>query len=405
MTTDPKLLSLIHSDSPPTKTEEQESQQSLDEYDEIDNKLEAEMERILEERIGVDTFQEMDQGSWAPIHKLPDEILGEILCCAAHLGAVTFKESDVYRIWPSHQMTFDTMPLSLFLVCKRWQHVTLQTPGIFHQLVITRESSLKLEKVLPMWLTHSGALPLDIHINEIPWMSETYDEIIFGALRGIGPHINRLTSLTLLLEHFSRVIPGSSLEAPCLRRFELLDAWPQDELEFGVLHAPALRDIYIRGILHYRHFLIHTPNQLQKFCPDRCKMRAPEFLSFLTEHSNLEDFNVELATPEQTIDGLPLSDSPLVKNSNLKSLSILYRCEAASDLEIIFSNLETPNLESLGIIPLDNDEEPHEYLAPILTWSLSVKPSLRALEIHLDSRYAEMDFHDLLFSLPSLKNW
>jgi len=407
LTTEEKLLSLRSREGTLTNVEYQEVQQILVEcqrdYDEIEN-----------QRCTVDCIHAMALEVLSPIHRLPDEILGEIFCHASYTGPIIFSGGDYHRVHPSHSSSPYIAPFVLFRVCKHWRNVTFKTPGVFRQLVIPDNSPLDFNKVIPIWLHHSRTLPFEIHIS----LGSSFERSNPGAkpetLHQIIPHVHRLTSLGLSWAQLSSLLPaGTSLEAPVLRTLDLSDerSWLMQSASFGSLLAPKLNKLYIMGDKQWTGFLKYNPHALNQFClvNDQKPMRPLEVLSFLTQHPNMESYDIHLADFDVDEDGNvdepeDEDELPLVNHLSLTSLSIRHTFLDTIGLECLLPYLRAPKLKILKITP-ENDYEIRNDLPTISNFAIVSNMALRTLVLHFNRLGAvhQSAFKNLMCSLPSLE--
>jgi len=414
-----KLLSLLDRDGKLSEPETQDVQQILLKWEEI---------------------RSLALALLAPIRGVSEEILGRIFRYAASVEPLPcdkMKWCDQIELRERCALSLDTPPLVLFRVCKTWRRVALQTPEIFQRLIHVEDTSLRLEKILPMWLRHSGTLPLDIHLfcpdmaDPIPMTAENQ-----GAFHlTMATNMHRLTSLSLHMLHLRWLLPaGICLEAPVLRMLRLGVIRQSDvpkPSSVGQIRTPALTDLYLDYILKsfkWWNVIKHKPRQLRRFRASSYRMSPGRLLSFLNQHPNLEYFEGCSDTPTNGVQPSLArrllsclnqrpnleyfegrSDVPtngvqrsLVTHPCLKSLAIGYIHTVTSTL----LNLRTPNLKSLEVLEIDNEDGVvNAYpLWQISDWIETSQLSLQNLTIQLQlGRDITENFHDLLELLSSLE--
>jgi len=254
-----------------------------------------------------------------------------------------------------------------------------------------------MDKILPMWLRHSRALPLDIHLfwNTSWKVSGWRVEKNRGALHLMATHMHRLTSLSLLMAHWLWLLPaGICLEAPVLRMFQLRNFWSGfgvDSSALGEFCTPALTDLYVAGIpFKWLDVVKHTPQQLCRFHGPDYDMLVGELVSFLNQHPNLDFFIVMLKeVPRNVPQNLP--QPSLVYHTCLKSLVISYSYNSAIELDDILLNLQTPNFKSLEPIVMNYGD---------LLITPSCNPLLQIL--HWINSLLQVSLQYLVIQLPSV---
>jgi len=176
----------------------------------------------------------------------------------------------------------------------------------------------------------------------------------------------------------------------------------------GELLAPKLNRLYImtRGHIQWTGFLKYNPHALNWFClySIGTPMPALEALLFLTQHPNMESYEIHLNDFDGDEDE---NELPLVKHPSLTSLTIHYTFQGANCLERLLPYLQAPKLKLLKIYPED-DHEVRNDLPTISNFVIASNMALRSLVLCLN-RYVAVDvippsaFENLMCSLPSLE--
>jgi len=177
---------------------------------------------------------------------------------------------------------------------------------------------------------------------------------------------------------------------------------------FGELHAPILEELYIMGDSECCARIIkYTPHLLRRFSSYDCRTEAPQALSFLKRHPNMELCNIELGEAHNnTVSLVP------VNHACLTTLSLHY--QYGTNLDDVIVNIQTPNLKFLKLISEEyNEENRYDPLASILSWArLPTKPALHTLVFQLhdqwgfpgDTRIIERDnYRGIIASFPTLE--
>ncbi|KAF8592298.1 hypothetical protein K439DRAFT_1324941, partial [Ramaria rubella] len=101
---------------------------------------------ILEQRCNV------NKAILAPIRRLPPEILIEIFLRCVSVQSHT----ELYS-----QISPTAAPFLFTKVCSRWRRIALSWPRLW---TVCYGRPADLRHSLPFWLSHSGSVPIDVHI-------------------------------------------------------------------------------------------------------------------------------------------------------------------------------------------------------------------------------------------------
>jgi len=402
MMTDPesRLEFLLKDGRPLTKAERQEVQRILLKGNEEQKSTDA-IGRSSEERDTLGHIRTLALGLLAPIRRVPVEILEEILYHTSYIEPVPSERYGEFPYDESYykpKLSSDTPPLVLLRVCKAWHRVVLQTPRIFQRLVFEEQTSLKMDKILAMWLQYSGELPLYIHLYSVPRGNSIPGGSTF---RRMATHANRLTSLSLHVKHLQLIIHTRAfVELSSLRILELSQTHSTDLSIHGELRCPALVELYLIGVLRWQHIIKYRLRELRRFRAFGYPMETEsvDLRTFLRLHPNLELYKGFSA-------GDMISDAvSLLKLASLKSLSIRHPYRRNVTLDEILRNVQTPNIKDLELLWTEPNHNP---LPMLSSWLVSSNPPLQSLSLRLNDLWNDIPsshFHGVLSSVPLLKS-
>ncbi|KAJ7204951.1 hypothetical protein GGX14DRAFT_569091 [Mycena pura] len=291
---------------------------------------------------------------WAPVRRLPSEILEEI-----------FAYPDITRVYPSDFANYlkDLAQASLRTlsqVCARWRAIVMGTPALWSTITVNH-SLWKLDvaqvatDLLYFSLERSGDVPLTLHIRGT-MMTMRYHETPLDMLaqhstrwRTISldcslPTLQHLLSITdtlPLLENFSfnNVRDGSNLIVP--RGTTLLDA----------VTVPRLRTLVIPGG-SLSHFSTVHLNQLHRLQLNKVWSReVATVISAMSRLSTVNYFRLEI---DLWSESQPLQLGVADTESDVGDLTIRLtgkfdRLQSEEVLEAIFNALTLPNLRELDL--------------------------------------------------------
>lgn len=201
----------------------------------------------------------------AAVFRIPPEVMGQIFvacldpyCLHVDLYFQAYDEETTPNISPS------STPLVLLRVCRTWRRIALGTPELFTRLFLHRRNHVDPCIIVPMWLQHSGKLPLDIVIRPESWYSPNKlnnnrvgDVRVRPLLSLIQQNIHRVRTLrcgAYLEECLPRV---QTIFMGSLREFTLTSSFysSQHSYESGTVMAPNLEVFQILQGAHYHHAL------------------------------------------------------------------------------------------------------------------------------------------------------
>ncbi|KAF9042301.1 hypothetical protein BJ165DRAFT_1372430 [Panaeolus papilionaceus] len=304
---------------------------------------------------------------FAPIRRLPDDVLGEIF----------------YHCLPTHRNPIpitSTPPLVLTLVCRKWRTVAISSPKLWTKLHVAFQSSVTERQYDPnqqfshrwqlrlagikTWLSRSGNLPLSISLKGV----------IIKSIGKESHHIER-EALQALVDHSLR---WQALEIS-MTKYSLNTLF--DMLDINQRTVPLLRSLRIVeddswGITHF----VDTPHY-QRLAPAKLNpLDAWLSLPALREiHTGFHHLHISAQQ-----DSLQNS---LIRCSMLSSLSLYF----PTYRQIIADILRCcPSLHHchLSVTPAWSP------LRPNLNSTMILLPELRSLVIE-----GEGHTHDSLFSL------
>ncbi|KAJ7577517.1 hypothetical protein C8J56DRAFT_367832 [Mycena floridula] len=267
----------------------------------------------------------------SPIRLLPTEILGEIF--QHSLASESNKLDGKMSIW------------NLMQVCPRWRNLIQNSPSLWRHVDIglTEPRSLKSIDELQQFLRFSGALPLTVRFNSIPYR---YATRVFGAL--MKEAASRIVELEVNVPRKSLGRLGVSF--PNLRSLTISSEY---RVEFPLLDAPNLTSLYLsQVVLSAMHPVL---SQLQSIILEDTMTTAQQHLQILRCATSLKVFEVKETYIVSTDPG-PFP--PTFVHHSLQTLKLLnsrmlgHISLPALETLIIMADDDIPiDLEQLGAYP------------------------------------------------------
>lgn len=231
------------------------------------------------------------------MYRIPPEIWSQIfLCClpSANCGD-NRNDTDTEKFL---EPTPNAAPLLLCGICHTWRTTAIQTPQLWNSLTIHLRGQTSCLPFLQMWITCSGALPLDLHILWGPTQSLQYHDRVFEFLLTFAPRWRCLRlSVVRGLVWQAYVFPSRAqwLLAHKMPALQVLELEPYSSLKVATLqrNAPGLRALRLTnaglspmhlmaGALWAHLAVFHSPYSLDtaqalrvfKMCPAlvECKL-------------------------------------------------------------------------------------------------------------------------------------
>ncbi|KAJ6541934.1 hypothetical protein B0H19DRAFT_1268865 [Mycena capillaripes] len=314
----------------------------------------------------------------SPIHSLPTELLADILMLALQASPPWASFKDV---------------LLLCRICGHWRQVALNTPQVWAMqsfpLSVTKEQmSFTVNK---MFLERSAPSPISVYI----------DHLAFDLVPLLASASYRSRDLTIhtgysALRQFDMAV-FARLLADNLENLETLELRMDSEVTIP-LAAPRLHNLTIENVS--ANILSISWTQLTNLS---LSYDSPQLcLDILIRCKNLVSARIRTS---QCLDSpvYGLQDKGFL--THLESLNIFVRIRSTGEhLGPFLQQLKLPALKSLTLtlcllLPV-NYEWFISWLAPTLTFSLTLSPNLEYLEVY-DCLFTE-NIYDVLQCTPSL---
>ena len=324
---------------------------------------------------------------FAPVRRLPPEILGEIFlhCVESPIDPSNPKDT-----------SFHDPPLVLVRVCRRWYQVVYNTPRLFTSIILQGPAS-NADFLISKWMDYSGVLLLDITIAPEQWTASPVERQ--AVIRQLASNIQRIRFLRVshqcildyLISHCGQDFLPNLQELQLLPittdsegRFtppspEELDLWhtPMPEHVF----APNIRSMLLGYYLPGR-IPIHPGSQLTIFDSLGSTRHSPdEMVKLLSTCTNLKECRMSYQEDEGD-SGFICPGSlnlPLLETFVLSIYANHHNWEAPCHLCPILGGLSTPALTHLT---LKGTTLRHTYVAEegvyLVRWLSSAQKSLRS---------------------------
>lgn len=303
----------------------------------------------------------------SPIHRLPDELLGEILI-------LSVRES-----WMDIQG-----PMSPG-VCRRWRMVALSTPRIWSYIAFLSPQHSQAEfHLAETCLARSGQYPLTIYIGH--HAKKAMELLVPFSARWICFTIRTNPSIAPSLS----VIRG---KVPLLKSLKLINPGQDPTFAFAAFD-PAPR---LRHVTYFEHCDIDKPlaswDQLVS-CAVTSFRHFNGTIDLLTNAPNITDLTVHLQVQSQEL--ACHSHCLTIKHSRLASLHL----HAPFHAGLLLDNLELPALRDLRIYPSFDTTSQFASVTALLSRSAC---NLTTLLIHMGAASAQ-ELSQLLKPAPSLEH-
>ncbi|KAG8944284.1 hypothetical protein FRC03_002119 [Tulasnella sp. 419] len=197
------------------------------------------------------------RNSLVPVHRLPDEILQNILHIPLadnrhamldpsfiHVEHVPITQFD-----RSGESNRDKLPYSLAInmvaTCSRWYQLALSTPRLWSYVDIAHP--LELTEVL---LTRSKHVPLHISGSRSRTRNTRNTEHEGEFMKLIAPHLHRSMSIDIdyCTSNIFELLPLGRYSTPLLESFVIHNSYSVDSIPSFILHSSGLRDLHIVGM-------------------------------------------------------------------------------------------------------------------------------------------------------------
>ena len=293
------------------------------------------------------------------IESLPNELLAHIFT----LGANT---------------PYDEKPFAVLVssVGRRWRDIAISTPSVWSNLVFTTVVH-RDRRLAALWLSRSGAHPLDITIDKMGAKEHIMDIII--------PYISRWRRLVVKAwdrDDIEVVLsPLRTASAPLLQHVafccledEVKESWPSHE-RCLTIDTPVLRSVRLRGLC-----LECGPPQIGltsiQLDSHEIFFTHREIYDFLSASPGLTTLMLRLLRVELPGD----TNLPVIELSSLRSLAMNFRhCELS--FVYLFACFSTPALDCLELIHM-NRIQTDEFNTYCSRHSLSPQyPNLQKLKL------------------------
>ncbi|KIJ55768.1 hypothetical protein M422DRAFT_200116 [Sphaerobolus stellatus SS14] len=395
-----EVIRLLETDYVPSHIEGESYRESLTKckarVEEVTSKinvLEEQIKDLAKLRDELRATHEATSGLFAPIRRLPVEILSEIfLQCLPPSTTYFYYPHDMLKL---QSITSTEAPLILLGVCKRWRRIALDTPRLFTELVATNPLPLNAAAVTNLWLDRSKVLPIDVSITPEYWGIP--EELRREALKWLGEQSHRIWALQISPSMFldSFIPPGSELDAPSMKEITILYS-PLRGLphKLGRLKAPNLEKIDIRTSVDWRSFLTFGTS-VTSFS-DNTEHAPEDVLQLLRQLPNIRSFSAETTTdiPGHTIP----STIARVSLPKLEQLSLVITGPCLRMAEVL-QRLRMPRLAQFTL----RCDPSHYNFLPLWTALSMSQATLERLTLNAFGIEREA-FHTLLSSLPNISD-
>ncbi|KAF8588063.1 hypothetical protein K439DRAFT_1385101 [Ramaria rubella] len=264
-------------------------------------------------------------------------------------------------------------PLLFMRVCSRWRRIAISSPCLW---TICHGSSKQLCHALPLWLSNSSSLPIDVAVYPSDGLSSTLSRIIvenFGRFYSFRGHFICLNGVQ------------PPIEAPCLQFLALASYCdePPKSLK-GCINAPRLTGLGIQtmSLADIVSFPAHCLQTLNLNLVGNSDGQTPsEALHFLATFSNITMLSIELSSETQFhLEGHAHVVLPLLHTLNLdysddrdidhdpSSLLCLIRAPVLKRLTIGYcsgNDIDSDNLLSYALEALFEEHPPLQELLVI----------------------------------------
>jgi hypothetical protein len=342
----------------------------------------------------------------APVRKLHPEILGEIF---------TWCVADVVEV--DTRATPKCAPLLLVHVCRRWRRVALATPRLWTQITLQCDPKVNPLVAVPLWLDHSGALPIDVDIIPEEWSPLPHLELldpeadeIGGILQRIAQNFHRCRTFRCSGDAYLQGIfpQGSHTTAPFLHTFQVKPDDCTPLLRLGDISAPNLEVIDVSHpylsvhSISFNHQLLRTLRldaqqslhlytldtlpQLLALCPnlEDCEFKYPftSQATFTAQSISVPHLRRLSMTWSPIVDASPFLAALMVPKLEYIHLMIDGEHSEGSSLASALCALNSSS-PPLKVVHIDNIHIlPHEFL-PILV-DLTFLDTLYLTDVSLD---------------------
>ncbi|KAF8585480.1 hypothetical protein K439DRAFT_1045192 [Ramaria rubella] len=291
----------------------------------------------------------------APIHRVPEEILGIIfnLCVPGLRIKPTGPAFSPVAAGDPHP---HNVRLYLCQVCRTWTRVMYCTPRVWTTVALDRRLPPNLE-IVRSYLRRSKSCFLDLYINTSRWFQDSITRLqaFFEILRSEVPRLRHFVAFRPRLEMLSGIFPaGTSIFAPYLEVFQIRTrdpAWNSESgrTELGAVQTPSLNILDVSNSRILSMFLRTPLQQLRRLhILSTSEISLPHFLQFLLGCSAVqelflplfEDWNVDEPHVSWPLERVSLFSLKELRFSIHDSLCSIRLCQT----------LHLPALELLDVV-------------------------------------------------------
>ncbi|KIJ38878.1 hypothetical protein M422DRAFT_49793 [Sphaerobolus stellatus SS14] len=291
------------------------------------------------------------------MNTLPPEILGEIFkyCLEPFTPDVL---NDIRRSSYTSNIpiiTSEAAPLQLMCICKYWRNAALQTPALFTRIFLYGgHLSVDPTIIVPMWLKHSKALPIDIVIEPERWSIRATSKEVKNIFHEISRNVHRIRSFRCTVGGFlDGLFPsGMALLAESLENLAFLTARRhptvliRGRVHIGTVIAPRLRSFETDFGSRSLYFVSPAGHHLRVYINQGVDQSLSELAAILQASPNVEICRLEsaISTTRDRLDwdGLILS-LPYLRELTISSI------KRYDDLCPFLDSLRFQGLETLKV--------------------------------------------------------
>ncbi|TFK34188.1 hypothetical protein BDQ12DRAFT_376267 [Crucibulum laeve] len=298
---------------------------------EVINQLQQERERMKH-----DVFRR--ESIFAPVRRLPADILGRIFCM---VGTVTE--------WRDYRLPL-VPPVSH--VCYFWRSVSVELSELWSNITISHDLTswvIPHRAVMETFITRSKGRPLSFALTEFDRLSQS-DSGFHSIVDFIVSHSRRWKHIALKIRAGAHELFIPARDAvPLLESVSLIGNRCRQDLIDWFKNAPALRSLRLEDVPLSS---IRCPWNQIRVLHLRHDYSIPSLYATLIQTSNLQELHIYLNAYGQR--RLQIESHQMVELQHLKKLSV--RSDFAENVGPILSMISTTSLEEL-IVSVDNNKE------------------------------------------------
>jgi len=291
---------------------------------------------------------------YAPIRKIPPEIIAQILVSAISAPFLLSPKKDATNLQP----LFDAA-----LVCRLWRDIAYSYPALWSRILVAPGYGRSL-KWIQLFLSRSGAAPLEIYCDFREYLDgDPGDVAVVGkCISGLVPAMNRCHKLTLITgaESFLNSFFSTTQPGPLLNELSIHSTNSVTEVPVQILDRteglPNLQTLVLNRVTCQNWERVTMPTlRTIVFCSSS-QLPIHKCLQGLSGSPHLTSLRFESCAFAVDADTLYATEESRVFLPSLTSLH-LWRVQGI-DQALIFETIKAPSLKTVCITcSLNNDSD------------------------------------------------